>query len=313
MNISDFLDKDMRQKLQKTNNNIAGFHLFTRITVELVLIYMLYQLIQNNNWTLAIIIFFMVAIWHSFWGYAGIAHELFHQRVFSLKILNRIFFKFSSYLVWNNPYYFEKSHINHHRDTFSKNDQEASSIQKWDTISIISYISVDPLLIYRKIKYCTINTLGFEEKSGKLSRCSREIQLEAIKILTLNLFIQIILWISFQNHLLNILYFLIPFSAQILTRILAQSQHIGLHQKRKEGPLSHSRTIILPKVLEFLYAGMNYHSEHHFLPSVPYYNLPKLHKILMKKQAVDNVENITFLFSKIWVIIKEHSVNQKKT
>jgi fatty acid desaturase len=43
-----------------------------------------------------------------------------------------------------------------------------------------------------------------------------------------------------------------------------------------------TRSISLPRWLEFLYANMNYHIEHHLYPSVPYYNLSKVSAIINK-------------------------------
>lgn len=43
-----------------------------------------------------------------------------------------------------------------------------------------------------------------------------------------------------------------------------------------------SITLRLPKILSFIYAGMNYHAEHHLLPSMPFYNLEASSNVLKK-------------------------------
>ncbi len=45
------------------------------------------------------------------------------------------------------------------------------------------------------------------------------------------------------------------------------------------------RTMILNPVGAFLYWQMNYHSEHHMFPAVPFFNLRKLHILLQKDGA----------------------------
>jgi fatty acid desaturase len=48
--------------------------------------------------------------------------------------------------------------------------------------------------------------------------------------------------------------------------------------------LNTTRTVI-PNLLERLFicpCGINYHIEHHVFPSVPCYNVPKLHRLLMQ-------------------------------
>jgi hypothetical protein len=50
-------------------------------------------------------------------GYAGASHELSHRTVFKKKIYNDFFFFLFSFLLWNNPIIFKKSHKTHHRCT----------------------------------------------------------------------------------------------------------------------------------------------------------------------------------------------------
>jgi fatty acid desaturase len=67
----------------------------------------------------------------------------------------------------------------------------------------------------------------------------------------------------------------------LTNRIRAMAEHIvvpGTHE------LNTTRTVI-PNLLERLFIsplGINYHIEHHVFPSVPCYNVPKLHKLLMQ-------------------------------
>ena len=67
----------------------------------------------------------------------------------------------------------------------------------------------------------------------------------------------------------------------LTNRMRAMAEHIvvpGTHE------LNTTRTVI-PNLLERLFIsplGINYHIEHHVFPSVPCYNVPKLHKLLMQ-------------------------------
>ena len=56
-------------------------------------------------------------------------------------------------------------------------------------------------------------------------------------------------------------------------------QHAGLANNIKDHRLS-TRTVILNPIFSFLYWHMEYHMEHHMFPTVPSYNLPKLHKLI---------------------------------
>jgi len=49
-------------------------------------------------------------------------------------------------------------------------------------------------------------------------------------------------------------------------------------------------------VLEHLFVApknVNYHIEHHFYPSVPFYRLPELHRVLMSKAEFKDSVHVT--------------------
>jgi fatty acid desaturase len=70
--------------------------------------------------------------------------------------------------------------------------------------------------------------------------------------------------------------------------ILAFLQHAGL----KFDSLDHretTRTVYLGPILGyFLYSNMQYHIEHHVFPQIPFYNLPKLHKLIKNQLPKSN-------------------------
>ena len=55
------------------------------------------------------------------------------------------------------------------------------------------------------------------------------------------------------------------------------TQHAGLREDVLDHRLN-TRTVYINPVFRFLYLNMNYHVEHHMFPTVPYYNLPALHR-----------------------------------
>lgn len=46
-------------------------------------------------------------------------------------------------------------------------------------------------------------------------------------------------------------------------------------------PLTETRTVTSNPLFSFLNINLNYHLEHHLFPGVPWYNLPKVHRILL--------------------------------
>jgi fatty acid desaturase len=57
------------------------------------------------------------------------------------------------------------------------------------------------------------------------------------------------------------------------------TQHTGLAEDTLDHRLN-SRTIYMNPIFRFVYLNMNYHTEHHMYPMVPYYKLPELHREL---------------------------------
>lgn len=124
------------------------------------------------------------------------------------------------------------------------------------------------------------------------------------------------LWISFQLiavtfvvtgsifidakiALIYILFFILPlmwvavFSRYV--RLLAE--HFGIPTGEKKAIRgSETRTVLVPWVIRAVFwpHNLNYHIEHHWYPSVPFYNLPALHKVLMQSPAARPHMHITY-------------------
>ena len=65
------------------------------------------------------------------------------------------------------------------------------------------------------------------------------------------------------------------YTANWLSYFLGLTQHCGLRQNTTDFR-KNTRSIRLPKLLEFLYWHMNWHTEHHMYAGIPCYNLPYL-------------------------------------
>jgi len=129
-------------------------------------------------------------------------------------------------------------------------------------------------------------------------------------MLTFHSLVHFILWNFLLTWYANALWFLLPFTGQFFNRLLAQSQHVGLDHLKEEGALSHSRTLLLPRLIEFLYAGMNFHAEHHLIPAIPYYKLPKLNALLVERNLLICADAVSFFLDEIWDAIRKASARK---
>ncbi|MEX1139225.1 MAG: fatty acid desaturase [Bacteroidota bacterium] len=65
---------------------------------------------------------------------------------------------------------------------------------------------------------------------------------------------------------------------------IANIRGIAEHGMTTSGnEMTDTRTVATHPVLSFLMCNINYHIEHHLYPGVPWYNLPKIHRLLQKE------------------------------
>ncbi len=289
---TNFLDKEELKALTTSNNIKAFTDLCIRILLSVLLIFGMIQGYDIHP-LIGVIFWYLYSIQLHFWGYAGLGHEVFHRKVFSNKKLNQWLFYWCSAITWNNSRFFAKSHLYHHSHTFEDNDSEATSETSWRGFDVLLYLLIDFRLMVKRIRYTLVNAAGYYPDFTLIE--DKEITRAAQRTLMLNLLILIFVYSISQSNLLTLAIGLAPFTGSLLNKVLAKSQHHGLASESEKGPLSHSRTIPLPKLLSFLYANMNYHAEHHLLPSVPYYNLPDLHAVLKEQKVIQPISLNKFL------------------
>ncbi|MEX0284640.1 MAG: fatty acid desaturase family protein [Paracoccaceae bacterium] len=74
-------------------------------------------------------------------------------------------------------------------------------------------------------------------------------------------------------------YWIIPlFLGEPVMRFVRMTEHVGRPTIAQMS--ENTRTILAPKPISFLCWNMNYHAEHHYVASVPFHALPRLHEKL---------------------------------
>ena len=77
-----------------------------------------------------------------------------------------------------------------------------------------------------------------------------------------------------------------------MMNIRGMSQHLMLEDHHD--PYNGARTIIAHPIVDFFLCNENYHIEHHLYPSIPWYNLKKVHSLIQREL---NEKNSTIIFS----------------
>ena len=256
-------------------------------------------------WVVALVIsgYFAYLTWGTWWtvfwfliyGNIFIAsnpvwHETGHKTAFKSDWLNSTFYHIGSFMFNLEPIRWRWSHFNHHSHslwTAIPYDYEIQITKPTDLIYFfLLLIPGGSFFSFYKLFYSfhveTIkHALGFTTKV--MHDCIPEKQRPKCRFwarIHVILWISIILYSILITSWLPIIYILCPyFYGNTLRNVFDIMQHAGLANNVKDHRLS-TRTVILNPIFSFLYWHMEYHMEHHMFPTVPSYNLPKLHKLI---------------------------------
>jgi fatty acid desaturase len=97
-------------------------------------------------------------------------------------------------------------------------------------------------------------------------------------------------------------------------RIRSIAEHFAIDGK--SGVYGQTRTTNVGLLMRLFVApkNVNYHIEHHFFPSVPFYRLPKLHLLLMSREEFARAAHITQSYSKMLLeCVRQADSNESAT
>ena len=292
------MDPDKFRNFSKRNNYKgfvqAGGH-FGLFCITGLSVYLSWS---NSYWILFLITVFIHGTISSFFKGTAV-HELGHGTVFETKWLNKFFLYLFSLISWWNPFDYAASHTYHHRYTLHpEGDREvllpihpnvgATFLLQMFTFNLIT----QPGRTFGKgglLSAIWLTILAAFGKNGSSDIPANE-WLEAIHSdqseqkfasirwsqiqLGLHIFV-LILAVSTELWILPLIITIPSYTANWLSYFLGLTQHCGLRQNTTDFR-KNTRSIRLPKFLEYLYWHMNWHTEHHMYAGVPCYNLRNL-------------------------------------
>ncbi|MBE9198496.1 MULTISPECIES: fatty acid desaturase [unclassified Nodularia (in: cyanobacteria)] len=199
-------------------------------------------------------------------------HEGVHDILFPQKWLNDLaatvmgiagFISFSAY---------RSMHLRHHEHLGDENDPD-------DYHNYTNNPKLIWLLHYNRLLWATILYLIFVPSLAWRYGNTQE----RIKVFTEYLFLivtYIIIW-QFVPLQLFFITWVVPF---ILTNFTINIRGLTQHGiTDATDPFLASRSIEAHPIVQFLLVHENFHLEHHLFPSIPSYNLPKLHKLILPR------------------------------
>jgi fatty acid desaturase len=236
---------------------------------------------------------------------AILMHDGAHRRLMKSARANDLFCQFvCAAPLFFSMYSYQKLHLKHHREPLAPDDPDLSLIGGYP-IPLSSFLrklarDASGLSYYKFIRYFIY--MARKPKSPQTeARPEREVGPRELKsqgagsrlsmtmivfsILIVNLILWSVLFALGHGWMFPGLWVLPAVTfLQVLLRIRGIAEHAG-YQPNPDQSLN-ARTVLGWQTVVFAPHNVNYHIEHHVYPAVPFYNLPKLHALMMERGLV---------------------------
>lgn len=226
-----------------------------------------YVLVNTGSVLIRPVLYFLVAC--AMVGLPIIMHESNHNLLFKNQFLNRWvgFICGLPGLVSVTAY--RTVHLAHHANTGTEDDPDNMENSTPKSVPIVLFYYLFLVLgAYLYIFHVAFSgfKLGDSVKRRKI----------AVEYLIIGVVYTLVFWAVPFEYILHL--WLIPLLIGVqLTNVRGLAEH-GL--TTHNNPFTDTRCVESNRFVSFMMSNLNYHLDHHLFPGVPWYNLPKLHKLL---------------------------------
>lgn len=224
-------------------------------------------------WLLPAMFVHGIVIVHHF----SLQHECVHYSVFRTRWLNDLAGNICGWSIALPHKHFRYEHCDHHTYTqLNGDDPELIPIPN----SIWGYLLYLSALPYWRTKFAeigrhTLGRLSEEEKRFIPKVEHKSVFLEA-RAMVATYGAIVVAMLAFQWWIPLWFWILPAFLGEPVMRFIRMTEHVGRPQVYKMR--DNTRTNLVSFPWRFLCWNMNYHAEHHYVPSVPFHTLPRLHE-----------------------------------
>lgn len=232
---------------------------------------------------------------------AILTHDAAHYRFLKNKKWNDLITNvLTMYPMFLSVEQYRNNHLKHHNHLNTEDDPDwvakiserpfqFPKTRREFLTTIIAYLALIPGIVDA---FTFMKRYGLRTKKGKANTKPAYKQIVFNILLVTNL----TLFSAWKYYLL---FWIVPyFSAFFMFQyIRSVAEHFG--DLAYEDALTSSRTIMPTLIEKFFIAPHNvgYHLDHHLYPAIPFYNLPKLHQMLIQQADYKNHAHITYGFA----------------
>ena len=289
VNFRDYLSKEELAEL-RTARNAKALWMFVFNWVVIIACFAV--LASTAHWLVKVLALFLLGGRQL--GLGILLHECSHQAFFSSVRLNRFIGHWFAGMPMLIPFdFYRPYHLKHHAKTGTKEDPDLPNIEQYPVskASFVRKLARDfaglsgVKMLYGMLFFVlpgrqgSTVSLGTNEEDGAYNQSALKnySQVAAFHLAAFSLFyvlgqplLYLYWWVAFI--------FFYPF----IVRLRQVAEHGAMPAKASEDVRDTTRTTIARWWERALFAPnfVNYHCEHHFLPTVPSYNLPKMHRLL---------------------------------
>jgi Na+-transporting NADH:ubiquinone oxidoreductase subunit F len=208
-------------------------------------------------------------------------HESGHGTAFKTDWLNNSLYEIASFMVMRESTLWRWSHTRHHSDTIIVGrDPEIANPRPPNIVKMILNFFAIPVIpkYFRGLLLHSAGRITPDEKTFlPESEYGKVIVRARICLLIYAAVAGLAIW---ERSILPLMFVGLPaLYGAWLQQIYAHTQHTGLAENVLDHRLN-CRTVYMNPINRFLYWNMNYHTEHHMFPLVPYHSLPRLHEVV---------------------------------
>lgn len=260
-----------------------------------------------SQWVLTLAILAMVAIWPNpvtvvlavlllggrQLGFGVLVHECGHRSLFRSPLLNDLV---ADWLLapptFNDRVAYMRGHVGHHRLAGTAEDPDLPNYQDYP---------ISRARLRRKLARDLTGKTGFRTLAGIVSAWRRYPTLapERQAALRRGLGMQIVLLTGMTVAGAPWLYLVwiaaFVFTNPLVSRLRQIAEHAAVPDRLDPDPRRNTRTVMGGAIARLLVCPhrINYHLEHHLLPSVPIYRLRAMHALLQANGSYRDVPPIT--------------------